>query len=178
MRASEDQLRRWMIGGLDGDSRAYAALLDALVPMLRAFFARRLTGAAEDVEDLVQDTMIALHTRRASYDRNRVFSAWCYAIARHKMVDFFRRRRVTVPIDALEDILVAEGFEDAACARMDIDRLLGTLSPKQARIIRETRIEGLTTAEAARRGTIGESDVKVSAHRGLTALARRIRGGA
>ena len=43
-----------MTGGLDGDSRAYAALLDALVPMLRSFFAHRLRGAAEDVEDLVQ----------------------------------------------------------------------------------------------------------------------------
>lgn len=165
-----------MIGGLDGDARAYTALLEALVPMLRSFFARRLRGAADDVEDLVQETMIAIHTRRASYDRDRSFTAWAYAIARYKMIDYFRRRRVTVPMEGLEDILVSEGFESATSARMDVDRLLGELSPKQARIIRETKIEGLSIAEAAERGGIGESDVKISVHRGLLALAKRLKG--
>lgn len=177
MLASEDQLRTWMIGGLDGDSRAYAALLEALVPMLRAFFGRRLRGADADVEDLVQDTMMALHTRRASYDRDRVFTAWAYAIARYKMIDHFRRTRATVPLEGLEDILASEGFEAATSARIDVDRLLNTLSPKQARVIRHTRLDGLSVAEAAERGAIGESDVKVSVHRGLLALARRIGGG-
>lgn len=166
-----------MTGGLDGDARAYTALLDALVPMLRSFFARRMRGGAEDVEDLVQETMIAIHTRRASYDRDRMFTAWAYAIARYKMIDHFRRTRTTVPIEGLEDILVAEGFEDATSARMDVDRLLGGLSSKQARIIRQTKIEGLSTAEAAERGEISESDVKVSVHRGLLAMAKRLKGG-
>lgn len=177
VRASEDQLRLWMIGGLEGDARAFRALLDALVPMLRAFFGRRLSGRNEDVEDLVQETMIAIHARRASYDRDRVFTAWCYAIARYKMIDHFRRARVTVPLEGLEDILVAEGFEDAASARMDVHRLLGGLSAKQQQAIRQTRIEGLSTAEAAKSGGISESDVKVSVHRGLQAMARRLRGG-
>ncbi|MES2055369.1 MAG: sigma-70 family RNA polymerase sigma factor [Pseudomonadota bacterium] len=177
MRASEDQLRIWMIGGLDGDSGAYTALLNALVPMLRSFFGRRLRGAADDVEDLVQETMMAIHTRRGTYDRDRAFSAWAYAVARYKMIDHFRRTRVTVPIEGLEDILVAEGFEAATSARMDVDTLLAELSPKQARVIRETRIEGLSVAEAAERGAISESDVKVSVHRGLAALAKRLKGG-
>lgn len=167
-----------MIGGLDGDARAYIALLNALVPMLRSFFARRLRGATEDVEDLAQETMIAIHTRRASYDRDRMFTAWAFAIARYKMIDHFRRRRVTVPMEGLEDILVAEGFEDAASARMDVDRLLSGLSAKQERIIRQTKIEGLSTAEAAARGDISESDVKVSVHRGLLAIEKRLAGGA
>jgi RNA polymerase sigma factor (sigma-70 family) len=178
VRASEDQLRLWMIGGLDGDSRAYTALLEALVPMLRSFYGRRLRDAAEDVEDLVQETMIAIHTRRASYDRDRMFTAWAYAIARHKMIDLFRRRRVTVPLDDLEHILVSEGFEAATSARIDVDKLLGELSPKQARVIHETKIEGLSVAEAAERGGIGESDVKISVHRGLVALAKRLKGSA
>uniref|UniRef100_UPI0035CC49F4 sigma-70 family RNA polymerase sigma factor n=1 Tax=uncultured Sphingomonas sp. TaxID=158754 RepID=UPI0035CC49F4 len=177
MRASEDQLRTWMIGGLDGDSRAYATLLEALVPMLRSFFGRRLRGAEADVEDLVQETMIALHTRRASYDRDRVFTAWAYAIARYKMIDHFRRTRVTMPLEGLEDILVTEGFEAATSARIDVDRLLRELSPKQARIIRQTKLDGLSVTEAAQRGAISDSDVKISVHRGLLALAKRLKGG-
>ncbi|AYJ85342.1 sigma-70 family RNA polymerase sigma factor (plasmid) [Sphingomonas paeninsulae] len=176
MRASEDQLRIWMIGGLDGDSAAYTALLDALVPMLRSFFGRRLRGAVDDVEDLVQDTMIAIHTRRASYDRDRLFTAWAYAIARYKMIDHFRRSRVTVPMEGLENILIAEGFENATSARVDVDRLLDDLPAKQAQVIRQTKIEGLSTAEAAERGAISESAVKVSVHRGLLTLAKRLKG--
>lgn len=74
-------------------------------------------------------------------------------------------------------MLVSEGFEASTSARMDIDKLLGELSPKQARIIRQTRIEDLSIAEAAERGGISESDVKISVHRGLLALAKRLGGG-
>ena len=176
MPAGEDQLRAWMTDALEGDAAAYTALLGALVPLLRSFFGNRLRGASEDVEDLMQETMMAIHTRRSSYDRDRPFAPWAYAIARYKLIDHFRRSRTTVPIDDLEHILVAEGFEAATSARLDVDKLLGGLSPKQAQAIRATRLEGLSTSEAAARAAIGESDVKVSVHRGLAALARRIKG--
>jgi len=176
MRANEDQLRAWMIGGLDGDAAAHASLLRALVPLLRSFYRRRMSAGADDIEDLVQETLIAVHTRRGTYDRDRVFAAWLFAIARYKMIDQFRRNRRTVPIEGLEDMLVAEGFEESSIARMDIDDLLSTLPAKQARAIRATRIDGASVAEAASAAGIGESDVKVSVHRGLKALAARIAG--
>ncbi len=176
MRANEDQLRAWMIGGLDGDAAAHASLLRALVPLLRSFYRRRVSAGPDDIEDLVQETLIAVHTRRGTYDRDRVFAAWLFAIARYKMIDQFRRNRRTVPIEGLEDMLVAEGFEDSSIARMDIDNLLATLPVKQARAIRATRIDGASVAEAANAAGIGESDVKVSVHRGLKALAARIAG--
>jgi len=176
MRANEDQLRAWMIGGLDGDAAAHASLLRALVPLLRSFYRRRMSAGPDDIEDLVQETLIAVHTRRGTYDRDRVFAAWLFAIARYKMIDQFRRNRRTVPIEGLEDMLVAEGFEESSIARMDIGDLLATLPAKQAGAIRATRIDGASVAEAANAAGIGESDVKVSVHRGLKALAARIAG--
>jgi RNA polymerase sigma-70 factor (ECF subfamily) len=176
MQVSEDQLKAWMTRGLDGDAGAHEALLRALLPLLRSFYRRRLRGADDDVEDLVQETLISIHTRRASYDRDRPFTAWFYAIARYRLIDHFRRRRATVPIEDVEAILVAEGFEEAASARMDVDALLSTLSPKQARAIRDTHVHGLSIAEAAEKAGIGESDVKVSVHRGLKTLAARLKG--
>lgn len=176
MRASEEQLRIWMIGGLDGDADAYTALLGALVPLLRSFFGRRLRGAADDVEDLVQETLMAIHARRGTYDRTRPFVAWAYAVARYKMIDQFRRTRHMIQIEGLEEILVAEGFEDACAARMDVDRLLGGLSPKQARAIRDTKVDGLSIAEAAQSAGLSDADIKVSVHRGLKALSARLRG--
>lgn len=172
---SEEQLKALMEMGLDGDSAAHATLLRALVPLLRSFYRRRMRGE-DDLEDLVQETLIAVHTRRETYDRGRSFTAWFYAVARYRLIDHLRRQRVLVPIEDVESILIAEGFEDSINARMDIDGLLATLSPKQARVIRDTHLTGKTIAEAARSAGIGESDVKVSVHRGLRALAARVKG--
>jgi RNA polymerase sigma-70 factor (ECF subfamily) len=175
LRESEQQLQAMMVGGLEGDAEAHASLLGALVPLLRSFYRRRIRDAGDDVEDLVQETLIAVHTRRASYDRSRAFTAWMYAIARYKMVDYLRRRQRLCSIDALSEILVAEGFEDASLARLDVERLLKALPVKQARLIRDTKLDGLSVIEAARSARVGISDVKVSVHRGLKALAERIR---
>jgi DNA-directed RNA polymerase specialized sigma24 family protein len=59
MLESEVQLKAWMLGGLDGDSTAHAALLRALVPLSESFYRRRLRGTEEDVQDLVQETLIS-----------------------------------------------------------------------------------------------------------------------
>lgn len=175
MATSEAELKALMIGSLDGDALAHGLLLRAIVPLLQAFYRRRLAHA-EDVDDLVQDTLVAVHTRRETFDRDRPFTAWLYAIARYRAIDHYRRRHQTVAIEDVDAILAAEGFEDAANARMDVDKLLLTLSPKQARAIRDTHVDGKSVAEAAAGAGIGESDVKVSVHRGLKALSARIRG--
>ena len=177
MRANEDELRGLMIAGLDGNAGAHQTLLRLLVPLLRGYYRRRANGSADDIEDLVQETLIAVHTRRVTYDRERAFTGWLFAIARYKMIDHFRRGRRLQPIDGLEDLLVAEAFEEASGARIDIDDLLETLPAKQARVIRATRIEGLSVAEVAAADGISESDVKVSVHRGLKSLMARIQGG-
>jgi len=176
MRANEDELRGLMISGLDGNAGDHATLLRLLVPLLRGYYRRRASGGDGDIEDLIQETLIAVHTRRATYDRNRSFTAWLFAVARYKMIDHFRRCRRLQPIDGLEDYLLADDFEPVAMARIDVDALLGTLPSKQARMIRATRIDGLTVAEAAAADDLGESDVKVSVHRGLKALIARIQG--
>lgn len=170
-RSTEVELKSRMIEGLDGDGRAHAALLRAVTPLLRSFFGRRMHDDPSAIEDLVQETLIALHTRRGSFERDRPFTPWLFSIARHKLVDHFRRAVRHQPIDGLEDILVTEGFEQSSNAAMDVDRLLQTLPAKQARAIRETKIYGLSVADVAARAGISASDVKVSVHRGLKALS-------
>lgn len=176
MRASEAQLKAWMICCLSGDAASQTHLLRAVVPILGSFYRRRMLGGAGDVDDLIQETLIAVHTRRATFDRDRGFSEWLFAIARYKMIDHFRKTGRTCTIEGLEEQLVSDGFENASGAELDINRLLDDLPLKQATAIRATRLEGLSTAEAAARGNIGESDVKVSVHRGLKALMARIKG--
>ena len=176
MQTAEEELKALMVDGLDGDATAHAGLLRALVPLLRSFYHRRLRSAGDNVEDLVQETLIAVHTRRATYDRDRPFTAWLYAIARHRLVDHYRRQRVSVSLDELELDLAAENPEAAILAHIDVERLLATLTPKQARAIRDTQVDGKSVAQAAAEAGMGESDVKVSVHRGLKLLMTRITG--
>ncbi len=177
MGTTEAALRDLMVAGLGGDAGAHAALLRALVPLLRGFYRRRVRGGDDDIEDLVQETLIAVHTRRATWDPNRPFTAWLFAIARYKMIDRIRRHARLAPIEDADAIATADDFEAEAIARLDVDTLLEHVSPKQARMIRATRLDGLSVAEAAAAEGIGQSDVKISVHRGLKALVARVHGG-
>ena len=90
IRSNEPELRALMLAGLDGDAAAHTALLSKLSPYLRAYFKGRLVRVGRgpaDAEDLVQETLIAIHTRRHTYDRSQLLTPWMHAVARYKLVD-------------------------------------------------------------------------------------------
>ncbi|MCJ2185807.1 sigma-70 family RNA polymerase sigma factor [Novosphingobium beihaiensis] len=164
-----------MVASLDGDARAHEALLRAVGRVLHAYYRARFANLRMDVDDIVQEALITVHSRRASYDRKRPFSPWLFAVARSKAIDFLRKHRNFEDLDAIEHELGEQGFEDEAMARLDIEQLLETLTAKQAQAIRDTRLHGYSIKDSALRTKLSESDVKVSAHRGLKALMQRIR---
>lgn len=172
--SGEVELRALMLAGLNGDAASHGQLLRVVRPLLMNFFRRRIGSGSSEQEDLVQEVLIAVHQRRASFDRRRPFTPWLFAIARYKLIDYFRRSHRHHPIDGLEDILESEGFAPAVEARLDVAALLITLPCKQALALRLTRLQEMSVADAARKAGIGESDVKVSAHRGIRALAARV----
>ena len=163
-----------MVRALGGDGAAYATLLRKLQGHLRAYYARRV-GRAAEAEDLLQETLIAMHTRRETYDPSRPFTAWVHAIARYKLIDYFRRhkRRAEDPIDDADALFTASDTQ-AAEAQLDVTRLLNRLPEKTRNLIRDVKIEGLSTAEAAARHNMSESAVKVGVHRGLKSLGARV----
>jgi RNA polymerase sigma-70 factor (ECF subfamily) len=174
----EARLRALMLKALDGDAGAYRMLLEELRRMLRPYFARRLTpGLAANGDDLVQETLMAIHTRRLTYDRAQPLTAWVHAIARYKLIDHFRRSKVraTVPLEDDAALFARDDTGDAS-ARMDVDAVLSSLPASRADLIRQVRLEGASIAEAAARSGMSESAVKVSIHRGLRSLADRFGG--
>lgn len=162
-----------------GDDAAYRQSLGLLASRLRAYLKRRLSGLPDEVEDLVQETLLALHLQRGTYDPTLPVSAWAVAIARHKLVDLWRRRgRRDSLHDAIDDVderlLVAEP-EDFG-ARRDLQTLFDALPQAQRQAIVLTKLEGLSVAEAAERTGASESAIKVQVHRGLKRLAAMVRG--
>lgn len=154
-----------------GDAKAYRELLQLLQVRLTAYFARRLAADAASVDDLVQETLMAIHVKRATYDPARPFTAWLFGVARYKLIDHYRRFKLrrTEPLD---EARFAEDMSDpvaASMARMDLDEILSRLPPKQAEAIRLVRLRGLTSGEAAHATGATESAIKVNVHRGLKA---------
>lgn len=177
MEIDEAKLKALMLASLDGHSRAYEALLRLCSGRLRAYYRRRMPGREADVEDLVQETLIAIHRKRASYDPQLPFTAWLHGIARYRLIDHMRReyRRATLPLD--DELEPADGSAvDAILAEIDVASLLARLSPRQADAIRLTRIDGNSVREAAAISGQSEPSVKVNVHRGISRLVAAIKG--
>jgi len=179
MLAPEAELKNLMLAGLDGDAAAHRSLLKYLSDYLRAYYRRqlgRVGRSATDAEDLVQEVLLAIHTRRHTYDPVEPLTPWVHAIARYKLIDHLRRTRTSlrdVPIDEAPDLIV-QGDQDSTESTHDLGKLLGQLPEKTRRMIECVKLEGLSVAETASRYGLSESNVKVSVHRGLRALAAAI----
>lgn len=179
MSATETDLRACFVDGLHGDAARYRRFLDGLSGHLRAYLRRRLPRAQADVEDILQETLLAVHNARHTYRPEQPLTAWVHAIARYKLMDFFRahsrREALHEPFEDDGGLFVASDVEPAD-ARRDVGVLLDALPDRHRLPIQLVKLEGLSVAEAALRSGMSESAVKVGVHRGLKALAARIRG--
>lgn len=176
VRAEEPELRALMLAGLDGDAAAHVTLLKRLSTRLRAYFKnqlRRIGRGAVEAEDLTQETLIAIHTRRHMYDRTQLFTPWVQAIARYKLLDYLRRTKISVREVDIEEVQDALSEEEAVGAegRLDLETLLRQLPVKMRRAIELVKLRGLTTSEAAAASGMSPSAIKVSVHRGVKALS-------
>ena len=177
LKEGEERLRDLLVRGLAGDARAYHGFLKELSAHLRAFLRKRLVNLPDDVEDLVQESLLAVHNQRHTYDADQPLTAWVHAIARYKFVDLLRRRGDRdVLTDSFDEIDVLSSADaDAAEARRDLSKLLDQLPDRRRLPIVRVKLEGLSVAEAARVTGMSESAIKVGVHRGLKALAAKIR---
>ncbi len=174
----ESGLKPLWLRAQSGDDLAYREALRLIAGRLRAYFRRHLMNLPDDVEDLVQETLLALHLHRGSYDPSHAVTAWVLGISRHKLVDLYRRRgrreALHDPIDELEDFLAAEESGEML-ANVDLRSLLDELPQAQRVAIEMTKLEGLTVAQASARTGVSESAIKVQVHRGLKRLAVLVR---
>lgn len=174
-------MKHALLRGLDGDSVAYRDFLQALASHLRAYFRKRLNRLPDEVEDLVQEVLLAIHNQRHTYDARLPLTAWVHAIAKYKLVDFLRRRAGKEALhDSFDETtdgdIFATSDSEAADARRDLDKLLARLPDRQRLPIVHTKLEGLSVTETAQLTGMSESAIKVGVHRGLKALAALIRG--
>jgi RNA polymerase sigma-70 factor (ECF subfamily) len=162
-----------------GDAAGYRCLLTELAPTLRAL-ARggfsRYGLPAEDAEDVVQETLLALHLKRHTWDEAKPFLPWVRAIARNKLIDNLRRRGrgQHVPIDAFDHVLAADD-QPPASNGADAEHILRRLKGRQREIVLAISIEGQSARQVAERLSMTEGAVRVALHRALKSLSKAFR---
>lgn len=170
----EARLKPLMIAGLQGEARAWREFLKLLRPALHTYFNRRQFYGDADVEDLVQEALLAIHTKRETWRRADPVTPWCFTIARYKLIDHLRKSGRAKLVPLIDDlVLTNDGIEEGA-VRHDLDRLLDTAPTRQRALIEDVRLSGFSLAEAGKRAGMTEGAAKVSLHRAMKALMKRV----
>ncbi len=169
---ADDHWRDLMLAAQAGDAAAYRRLLVEAGGWLRTYYARRLPASM--VDDAAQEVLLAVHTKRHTYDPAKPFGPWLAAIARYKWIDRLRAMKDTLTEELPEDIAVRDHGEAIQSANV-LERLLGRIKPAQANAIRLVKIEGLSIKETAERLDQTVALVKVNIHRGLRQLSELAR---
>lgn len=177
MAEQDDNLEALMRRSVAGDQQAYARLLLETARLLRPFLARRLSVSSE-VDDLMQEILLSIHKARHTYDGDRPYKPWAYAIAKFRLLDHLRthysdRLRHAVDFDQLEESW-DEHVTETGMSYESISGEVQKLPEKQATILRLLHQEGYTAREAAEQLGMTESAVKVAAHRAYKLLRKRL----
>lgn len=182
----ETQLRPVFLAALAGDGAAYRFFLDAISARLRGYLRQMLARAgrmeASEAEDVLQETLLALHLSRHTYEPSSPVTAWAHAIARYKLVDHLRRTGRHAGNLPLEDEAQAQALavpdDPASDSRLDLTRAMEALPERTRKLIDRVKLQGTSVADAARDAGMSETAAKVAIHRGLRAMARFLsRGG-
>ncbi|MBI2737110.1 MAG: sigma-70 family RNA polymerase sigma factor [Rhodospirillales bacterium] len=165
-----------------GDRAAYKRLLEEITPRLRRMVQRnRAFLQPQDIDDLVQNILLALHSARATYDPCRPFLPWLMAIARNQIADGARRyaRRVANEVIVWE---VPETFsgngakshDEAYGDREALSIAIGALPRGQRRAIEMLKLKEMTLKEAAAASGMSVPALKVAVHRAMRALRKAL----
>ena len=162
-----------------GDASAYRMFLENLAPLVRGMARRglgRVGTPLADLEDAVQETLLAVHLKRHTWREDQPIGPWIGAITRHKLVDHARKagRRKEIEFDETFDVAAPES-EEPTLPEREMDRLLTGLGATQQAIVRSISIKGASIRDVAGTMNMTEGAVRVALHRALKALAEAYR---
>ena len=162
-----------MVSAQAGDERDYRQLLEELAGVIQKFLRSRF-GSHLFIEDCVQESLIAIHQARHTYDPKRPFRPWLFAIVRNKAIDFFRRQgtreRALQHFQTEQEILSQPGRQSLSQSEIADGRLLESLSEQHREVLVLTKIIGFSVAETSDRLGISEGAVKVRVYRAIRKL--------
>lgn len=169
-----------MANSLAGDSKSYIELLQKVKELMQPYISNSLAkfglAATGGHEDLLQEILMAIHSKRATFDTTQFFLPWMYAIARYKTIDFLRKNKSTFKAVSIEEFIEFEVADNADLgADIDIESLCDKLPEKQRELLLLVKVKGLSIAEASMKTGFSISDVKVTVHRAIKELQKHVK---
>jgi len=130
-------------------------------------FLRRRIADAHELEDVFQDTLMAVHRARHTYDPSRPFEPWLFAIARHVALQAERTHRRKWARHVIQELSGIEGPSESpdVIGKRHLTEALAKLPPAQRQVVWLARVEGMTSAEISRMIGVSAGAVKVRLHR-------------
>lgn len=156
-----------------GQAEAFRLLIIDIAPAVLTFLRRRVAAAGE-LDDILQETLIAVYESRHTYDPKRPFEPWLYAIARNIGADHQRRHWKRASWQELVDEQPEAGADSGEHARLDLKDALKRLPRLQREAFMMLKIEGLTVSQASARAGVSIAAMKVRAHRAYEFLKEHL----
>ena len=185
--AEEDpNWRIWMAAAQVGDQRAYAALLTEALPWLRRRARARWPGSSmADIEDMVQDTLLALHQSRHLYDPARPVQPFLFGILKLRGAEIRRRRhRHAGHETALEDMpadtsaLMTHGTQERDAEQAGLQKALASLGERDKQVLGLLKIRQVSLKDATAETGMSVAALKVASFRAVQRLKQALKGGA
>lgn len=141
-----------------------------------------ITGhGAADPEDCLGEVFVRMVSRLDSFAGDEAqFRAWAFTIARHQLIDQWRRESRR-PVHTDRDVVAAadrltpvEPEESAAIQRAAVDQILSGLSPAQRSVVLLRFLHQFSIPETAAIMGKTEGAIRVLQHRALHALRRTL----
>ena len=174
----ESDEQRWsglMVNAQMGNESDYHKLLTELTNVIYSFLRSRF-GNHHFIEDCVQDTLIAIHQARHTYDQRRPFRPWLFAIVRHKAIDTLRkqhtREKAARRYEGVKGIISEAISHNEPESEIINGRLLESLPVDYREVLVLTKIIGFSVSESAKKLGISESLVKVRVYRAIRKLSK------
>ena len=172
-RAHDHELAALLTLAQQGDRQAYEKFLVGACGVLRPFLARR-TGEPDLAEDVLQDTLLAIHRARHSHRPGRPVGPWLYAICEHRLADVYRKRRRVARVEAPGSEVLGPPVDEVlpSLAGGVALEALARLPGRQRRVIELLKVHDLSVRQVAHQIGMSESAVKVTAFRGYQAIRK------
>ncbi|MBA2405996.1 MAG: sigma-70 family RNA polymerase sigma factor [Bdellovibrionales bacterium] len=168
----ETELIKLLIASQAGDNNAYNQFLSRVSVVLVPYVQKKISHS-EFLDDIIQDTLIAIHKSRHTYLPGRSLAAWIYVICEHRIIDFYRKyRRVEKSELYLPEEMEKVQISAEDTRSVELYRELEALPEKQRAVIEMMKLEGMRITEIAQKTGMSESAIKVNAFRGYQTLKR------
>jgi RNA polymerase sigma-70 factor (ECF subfamily) len=174
----EDRFYRLILSSRQGNSKDYEEFLRLLTPILRRMVYSQMAGFSQQgaVEDVVQETLLAVHLKLHTYDISQPFMAWVRVVLKHKMIDYLRRVKMqNVSIDDDKFLELSSAPVEEEGTKLDLDKLLSHLKPPAGDIIYALKVQGVGIRELSERFKMSEGNIKIIVYRGLQKLSLLVR---